>query len=196
MGMINKIEEQISDSLKVKQEMLNSPGVLEGIERAVNELTKAFKNGKKLLIAGNGGSAADAQHLAAEFINKFSFDREALPAIALTTDTSVITSIGNDSSFNNIFSRQVSALGEEGDIFFAISTSGNSSNLLTAIEIAKRRNLLTIGLTGESGGRMASLCDICIKIPASQTPRIQEAHLLIEHIICSIVEQNIFTNNE
>ncbi len=146
----------------------------------------------KLMLAGNGGSAADAQHLAAEFVNKFNFDRPGLPALALTTDTSILTSVGNDSSFLQVFARQISALGNKGDVFIAISTSGKSPNLVEALKAAKLKEVITIGMTGASGGLMKDLCDICIRVPSDETPRVQEAQILLGHIICSIVEEELF----
>lgn len=191
--MKDRIREQIQESAELKMKLLASKELLEDIEKASVEIIKAFRAGHKLLIAGNGGSAADAQHLAAEFVNKFNFDRPGLPAIALTTDTSILTSVGNDTTFNTVFSRQISALGKEGDLFIAISTSGKSSNLLEALKEAHSRKLFSIGITGFSGGLMKDLCDICIIIPGTDTPRIQEAQLLVEHIICSLVEEELFS---
>lgn len=190
--MKDRIRKQIKDSADLKLKLLESTGLLEDIEKASREIIKAFRNGHKLLLAGNGGSAADAQHLAAEFVNKFNFDRPGLPALALTTDTSILTSVGNDSSFQKIFARQISALGKEGDVFIAISTSGKSSNLVEAMKTAKLKEVITIGMTGASGGLMKELCDICIRVPSDETPRIQEAHILLGHIICSIVEEELF----
>ena len=170
------------------------PGMLADIEKVSSEIIKSFRSGHKLLLAGNGGSAADAQHLAAEFVNKFNFDRPGLPAVALTTDTSILTSVGNDSSFLQVFARQVSALGNEGDVFLAISTSGKSLNLVEALKAAKGKKLVTVGMTGASGGLMKEFCDICIRIPSGETPRVQEAQILAGHTICSIVEEELFGN--
>lgn len=153
----------------------------------------ALARGNKVLICGNGGSAGDAQHIAGEFVNRFLFDRPALPAIALTTDTSVITAISNDSSYEKIFSRQVEALGHAGDILFAISTSGKSPNILAALTEAKRRNIFTIGLTGRPGP-MNDLCDLCLNVPDKNTPQIQEVHLACEHAYCMLVENFMFRN--
>jgi D-sedoheptulose 7-phosphate isomerase len=190
--MQKTIKEQISDSAELKKMLLENRQVLEAIERSSLKITAAFRENKKLLLAGNGGSAADAQHIAAELVNRFGFDRPALGAIALTTDTSILTSISNDSGFKGVFKRQVEALGREGDVFVALSTSGNSENLLAALETCRSRHIFSIGLTGSTGGKMAELCDICIKVPSDDTPRIQEVHILIGHIICSIVEAEIF----
>ena len=144
------------------------------------------------MLAGNGGSAADAQHIAGELVSKFYFERPAIDAVALTTNTSILTAIGNDLGYEVLFSRQVEAMGHEGDVFIGISTSGNSKNIVKALEVCRERGIYTIGLTGESGGAMKELCDLCIQIPCSETPRIQEAHMMIGHIICCLVEETLF----
>jgi len=190
--MQERILNQIKESVDLEQKLLESTEVLSGIEKAAQAIITAFRDKKKLMLAGNGGSAADAQHIAAEFINRFGFDRPALPSVALSTDTSVLTSIGNDSGFEKIFARQVEALGNEGDIFIGISTSGTSENIIRAFNICRKEKIVTIGLTGIFGGPMKDLCDICIKVPSGETPRIQEAHNLIGHIICSLVEEELF----
>lgn len=189
--MQERIKSEIRASLEIKQRLLEKPELLADIEKASDEIIKSLRNGHKLLFAGNGGSAADSQHLAAEFVNKFSYDRQALPAISLTTDTSVLTSVGNDSSFSQVFARQIAALGSEGDIFIGISTSGNSLNVVEALKAARRKKIVTIGLTGNQGGLVKELSEICIRVPSDQTPRIQETHILIGHIICSIVEEEL-----
>jgi D-sedoheptulose 7-phosphate isomerase len=159
-------------------------------------LIRCFQGGNKLLLCGNGGSAADAQHVAGEFVNRFRFDRDALAAIALTTDTSVLTCIGNDSAFENVFSRQVQALGVKGDALVGISTSGRSPNVLKALEAAKTRGLITVGFTGATGGEiMAPTCDFCLAIPSDDTPRIQEAHEFVWHFICGAIESRLFPQN-
>jgi D-sedoheptulose 7-phosphate isomerase len=163
---------------------------IEKITQAADIITKALTNGKKLLLCGNGGSAADCQHVAGEFVNRFLFNHAPLPAIALTTDTSVLTAIGNDSDFDKIFSRQIQALGDTGDVLIAISTSGASKNILKAAKTAKQKNLTIIALTGEKG--FSSIADLVIDVPSCSTPRIQEAHIFILHTICEIVEKNIF----
>jgi D-sedoheptulose 7-phosphate isomerase len=156
-------------------------------------IVRCFRGGNKLLICGNGGSAADAQHVAGEFVNRFRYDHAALPAIALTTDTSILTCIGNDSAFENIFSRQVEAMGKPGDILAGISTSGKSSNILKALDIARARGLTTIGFTGDKGrGSLGSKSDLCLIVPSTDTPRIQESHIFVWHVICGVVEQNLF----
>jgi D-sedoheptulose 7-phosphate isomerase len=192
MQMNEKIKQQILSSVELKQKLLESPSLISAVEIAAMAVLTALKSSRKLLLAGNGGSAADAQHIAAEFVNKFNLERAGLPAIALTTDTSILTSVGNDYSFSQIFARQVRALGNEGDVFIAISTSGKSSNLFEALKACREKKIVTIGLTGESGGTMKELSDICIHIPSEETPRVQEAQILIGHIICSIVEEEIF----
>ncbi len=165
------------------------PTLIEQITQAcIDTLTR----GNKLLLAGNGGSAADAQHIAGEFVSRFYFDRPGLPAIALTTDTSVLTAIGNDYGYEKLFSRQVQALGVKGDLLFAISTSGRSPNILLALGEARERGLTTVGFTGRAGGEMPDLCDYCLRVPADQTPTIQEAHMVIAHTVCALVEQRLF----
>ncbi len=191
--MQEKIKNQIKSSVELKQKLLESQDVLSAIEAAAHAIVSAFRNKKKLLLAGNGGSAADAQHLAAEFVNRFGFDRPGLPAIALTTDTSILTAIGNDSSFDRVFARQVEALGNPGDVFMGISTSGTSHNLMEALNTCKKHKITTIGLTGIYGGQMKDLCDFCIKVPSGETPRIQEVHILAGHIICNLVEEEMFS---
>ena len=157
-------------------------------------ITECFKQGNKILLCGNGGSAADAQHVAAEFINRFRFDRPALPAIALTTDSSILTCIGNDLTFENIFSRQVEALGIKGDILVGISTSGHSANVLKALGTARAKSLTTIGFTGQKGrDPMSANCDYCLVIPSSDTARVQECHEFIWHVICGAVEKQLFS---
>jgi D-sedoheptulose 7-phosphate isomerase len=159
----------------------------------VDCLVQCFRNGNKLLLCGNGGSAADAQHVAAEFINRFRFDRPALPAIALTTDTSILTAIGNDSSFEFVFSRQVEALAVKGDILVGISTSGGSANVLKALEAARTKGVTIVGFTGEKGrNTMGTKCDYCLVVPSADTARIQECHEFVWHVICGLVEQTLF----
>lgn len=191
--MQERIKSQIKNSAEVQQRLLESSDVLAAVEQAANAIISAFRNKKKLMLAGNGGSAADAQHIAAEFVNRFGFDRPGLPAIALTTDTSIITAVGNDSRFERVFSRQAEALGCEGDVFLGISTSGTSQNVIEALESCRKNGIVTIGLTGIYGGLMKDHCDICIKVPSGETPRIQELHSLIGHIICNLVEEELFS---
>jgi len=164
------------------------------ILEVANVIKSAIKKGNKVLFFGNGGSAADAQHMAGEFVCRFMLNRQALPGIALTTDSSVITAIANDYDFKSIFSRQIEGISQKGDIAFAISTSGSSENILVALEKSKDLGLTTIGLSGQTGGSMAAYCDYMILVPSISTPRIQEGHLLIEHIICGIVEELLYGN--
>jgi D-sedoheptulose 7-phosphate isomerase len=167
--------------------------------RAIADVARVFvaalNSDKTLLFAGNGGSAADAQHIAGELVSRFLFDRPGLPAIALSTDTSILTSIGNDYGYDYVFARQVEALGRPGDIFVGISTSGNSPNILAALEAAGKKGLTTVGLTGGKGGKMVGLCDHVLCAPASSTPRIQECHLATYHLLCALVEEAIFGNS-
>jgi len=156
-------------------------------------IEEALTNGKKIMLIGNGGSAADCQHIAAEFIGRFKSERQSYPAIALTTDTSVLTALANDYSFDTVFSRQVEGLGKRWDILFGISTSGNSTNIISAIKAAKRRNIFTVGLLGKDGGKLKDLVDLPIIVPVQNIARIQECHILIGHIICDIVENNLKT---
>ncbi|MBF7047544.1 D-sedoheptulose 7-phosphate isomerase [Campylobacter volucris] len=186
------IKSHFADSIKVKDEILNDENLINLIKKAALMIIQAYKNGNKTLLAGNGGSAADAQHIAGEFVSRFYFDRPGIASIALSTDTSILTAIGNDYGYENLFARQVQAQGNKGDVFIGISTSGNSKNILKALEICKEKEILSIGLSGSSGGVMNELCDICIKVPSSCTPRIQESHILIGHILCAIVEEELF----
>lgn len=189
---MEEIIKHFKNAMAIKRNILDNPGIINQIESSASIISDAYKKGFKTMIAGNGGSAADAQHMAGEFVSKFNFDRPGLASVALTTDSSIITAIGNDYGYEKVFARQIEAQGISGDIFIGISTSGNSKNILEAIRKCKEKNIFTIGFTGETGGEMAQLCDICIQIPSNETPRIQEVHLLIEHIICGIVEENMF----
>lgn len=184
--------EQIKKSIEAKKRILENKELMLLIEEVSIKAVELYKQGNKIMLAGNGGSAADAQHIAGELVSRFYFDRPGLPALALTTDTSIITAIGNDYGYDKLFARQIQANGNEGDMFIGISTSGNSVNVVKALEECKKQNIITVGLTGEKGGKMEELCDFCIKVPSNETPRIQESHILIGHIICSIVEEVIF----
>lgn len=193
MEIINQyIKSHFEDSIQVKNQILQDKALIELIQKVALITTNAYKNGFKTMLAGNGGSAADAQHIAGEFVSRFYFDRPGIPSIALTTDTSILTAIGNDYGYDRLFARQVQAQGVKGDIFIGISTSGNSTNIIEAIKVCKEKEIISIGLTGQSGGKMADLCDYCIKVPSNCTPRIQESHIVIGHIICAIVEEEIF----
>ncbi|EAJ5943670.1 D-sedoheptulose 7-phosphate isomerase [Campylobacter jejuni] len=186
------IKEHFQESILVKEQILKDENLITLIKNASLEVIKAYKNGNKTLLAGNGGSAADAQHIAGEFVSRFYFDRPGIASIALTTDTSILTAIGNDYGYENLFARQVQAQGVKGDVFIGISTSGNSKNILKALELCKQKEIISIGLSGANDGDMNELCDYCIKVPSTCTPRIQEAHILIGHIICAIVEEELF----
>ena len=186
------LKEQLADSIRVKSALLADDERMADVVRAAQLCVTSLQRDGRILVAGNGGSAADAQHFAGELVSRFYFDRPALAAIALSTDTSILTAIGNDYGYELVFSRQIEANGRAGDVFVAISTSGNSPNILRAIEVAKARGLVVIGLTGETGGKMASLCDVCLRAPSTSTPRIQECHLALEHFICAYVEDAIF----
>lgn len=183
---------QLAQSIATMQAVFADPGIHETLARAAESTAETLRNGGKLLVAGNGGSAADAQHLVAEFVVRLSVNRPALRAIALTTDTSILTAGGNDFGFETIFARQIEALGVPGDVFLGISTSGNSPNIVNALETARGMGLKTFGLSGGNGGRMAGLCDYSIVIPSSVTMNIQESHLALEHIFCMLVEHHIF----
>ncbi|MBU0714378.1 MAG: D-sedoheptulose 7-phosphate isomerase [Verrucomicrobia bacterium] len=183
---------QIKASIEVKQAIMADAAMIGTIKQVAAAVIKAYRNGHKLLLAGNGGSAADAQHLAGELVNRFRFDRPALPAISLSTDTSVLTCIANDSDFKNIFARQVQALGVKGDMFVGISTSGSSPNVLKALEQCRAMKIISIGLTGRNSAKMEKLCDYCIAVPSEDTPRVQEAHITIGHILCDLIESSLF----
>ncbi len=178
-------------SIAVKQAVLNDSSLTDKIARVADACVQAYRSGRKVMFAGNGGSAADAQHLAGELVNKFRFDRPGLPAVALTTDTSVMTAIGNDYGFDRLFARQVEALGVRGDVFIGISTSGNSANIVEAIKTCKEIGVTSVAMTGSRPCQM-DIADIVLKIPCQETPRIQECETLIGHIICSIIEEEMF----
>jgi D-sedoheptulose 7-phosphate isomerase len=190
--MKDYIREQVKASIDVKELYLKDEKNIDLLDTVAAELIAAYRAGKKTLIAGNGGSAADAQHIAAEFVSRFYFDRPALASIALTTDTSALTAIGNDYGYELLFSRQIEANGQAGDFYIAISTSGNSKNVIKSLESAKKLGIKTIGLTGKSGGKMKDMVDYWIAVPSDETPRIQECHILIGHILCAAVEKELF----
>lgn len=181
----------IKENIAVQTSLLEDSNTIALLCKIVHEITNALAKGNKLLLFGNGGSAADAQHIAAEFVGRYLKERQALPAVALSTNTSILTAVGNDYSFNDIFARQVEAFGQSGDVAIGISTSGNSSNVLRGLHLAKTRNLITVGLTGRSGGHIKNIVDYCIRIPSDDTPRIQEGHILIGHILAEIVEDAV-----
>lgn len=184
------IKKAFMEGLRVKEDFIkrNTSSLIHLAEH----LSKAFTNNKKLLLCGNGGSAADAQHLAAEFVNRFQLERKPLPALALTTDTSIITSVANDYSYDEVFSKQINALGVQGDILLAISTSGRSENVLSAIRTAKKKGLYTVGFIGGDGGEMRRLVDLALVVESDQTPRVQETHILAGHLICELVDYILF----
>ena len=186
------VAQQIGESIAVKQALLDDRALIAQIGDVADLIVATYRRQGKVLIAGNGGSAADAQHIAAELVSRFTFERPALPALALTTDTSILTGIGNDYGYDSLFSRQVEASGRPGDVFIGISTSGNSTNIVRALEAARANGLITVGLTGATGGKMGGLCDHCLKVPSNDTPRIQECHITVGHILCAHTENTLF----
>lgn len=189
--MKNIIKNSFQDSINTKKLFLDDDDLIESISNTAQEIIKCFNNKGTIFFAGNGGSFADSQHITAEFTSRFLFDRDSLPAIALGTNSSSMSAIANDYGYEKIFSREISSLGSLNDIFIPITTSGNSLNLIHAAKEAQRKNLKVVALTGESGGKLASICN-CIKVPSSKVPRIQECHILIGHILCQIVEEELF----
>lgn len=189
---MKKIKEIIEASIHVKQQVLANEELLKTIEKIAEVIVAAFKNGNRIYFCGNGGSAADAQHLAAEFSGRFYKDRKALPAEALHCNTSYLTAVGNDYGYDVVYSRMIEGIGEKGDVLIGLSTSGNSANIIKAFEAAKEKEMITVGFTGLTGGIMKSLSDYLINIPSSDTPRIQESHIMAGHIICQLVEDKYF----
>lgn len=192
--MSQQIKDIIDASIKVKQVLLADEKLVGVIDECVSVIVNAFNAGNKVLFCGNGGSAADAQHLAAEFSGRFYIDRDSLPAEALHCNTSYLTAVGNDYSYDVIFSRLIKGLGKKGDVLIGLSTSGNSANIVNAFETAKEKEMITIGFTGLTGGRMKEISDYLLNVPSTDTPRIQESHILVGHIICQLVEERIFGN--
>jgi D-sedoheptulose 7-phosphate isomerase len=190
--MQNKIKEIISSSISVKQQVLQDADILNTIEKITDVIVAIFKNNGTVLLCGNGGSAADAQHLAAEFSGRFYKDREPLNAEALHVNTSYLTAVANDYSFNEVYSRLVKAKGKQGDVLIALSTSGNSENIVEAAKTAKAKEMTVVAFTGKDGGKLKEYADYLINIPSTDTPRIQECHILIGHIICQLVEEKFF----
>jgi D-sedoheptulose 7-phosphate isomerase len=190
--MIDHIKKIISESISVKKKILLDEVMLNNIIQVVQEIVKAFKEGKRVYFAGNGGSAADAQHLAAEFSGRFYTDRAALPAEALHCNTSYLTAVANDYSYDEIYARLIHGIAHRGDVLVGLSTSGNSGNIVKAFETAREKQVITVGFTGETGGKMKSLSDYLFNIPSIDTPRIQESHILVGHIICELVEKEYF----
>ena len=187
------IKQYIQDSLDTKSKILNDENILTTIQKIADEIVEAYKKDKKVLTAGNGGSAGDAQHIAGELVSKFFFDRPGLTAFSLATDTSILTAIGNDYGYEKSFSRQIQANAKEGDIFIGISTSGNSKNIVLALEEAKKKGVTTVGFVGSKECEMDKYCDYIIHVPSASTPTIQESHIMIGHIICALVEEAIFS---
>jgi len=191
--MENIILKRFKESAEVKTRFLKEN--LSKLLDVIRLISLTFEAGNKIFLFGNGGSAADAQHLAAEFVNRYTMDRPPLPAIALTTDTSILTSVSNDMGFDEIFAKQLRALGKEGDVAIGISTSGNSSNVVKAFEVAQEMGIKTVAFTGNDGGMLAKMANISLAVPSTSTPRIQEAHILIGHILCEMVEHQLFLKN-
>lgn len=189
-----KIRGEYAKTVTLLTSMAEDVTLNEQIIKAVAMSVYALKHGGKLMFAGNGGSAADAQHWAGELVSRFYFDRPGLPAIALTTDTSILTAIGNDYGYDYTIARQIEALGRSGDLFFAISTSGRSKNILRAAHAAREAGIGVVGFTGEAGGDLAELCDVCFRIPSNETPKIQEGHEFLGHLICGLIEHEMFAN--
>jgi D-sedoheptulose 7-phosphate isomerase len=189
---MEQIKNIVQSSIKVKQDVLQNEELLKTVQHCITVLVQAFKNGNKVLFCGNGGSAADAQHLAAEFTGRFYTDRDALPAEALHCNTSYLTAVANDYSYDVIYSRMVKGIGNKGDVLIGLSTSGNSPNIYNAFEVAKEKEMITIAFTGLTGGSMKALSDYLINVPSTDTPRIQESHIMLGHIICQLVEAEYF----
>lgn len=192
--MTEKIKSIISSSINVKQTILSEGSLLPVIEQVSNELVKCLRNGNRIYFCGNGGSAADAQHLAAEFSGRFYTDRKALPAEALHVNTSYLTAVANDYSYDVVYSRLIDGIANEGDVVVGLSTSGNSTNIVKAFESARVKKIVTVGFTGKEGGKMKGLSDFLINIPSNDTPRIQESHIMLGHIICQMVEELYFAS--
>jgi D-sedoheptulose 7-phosphate isomerase len=193
---MEKIKDIIQSSIEVKQQVLQNEELLSTIAKVVGMITNSLKAGGRIYFCGNGGSAADAQHLAAEFSGRFYTDRKALPAEALHCNTSYLTAVANDYSYDVIYARLIDGIGSKGDVLVGLSTSGNSGNIVKAFEVAKEKRIITVGFTGLSGGAMKSLSDYLVNIPSTDTPRIQESHIMIGHIICQLVEENYFSGND
>jgi D-sedoheptulose 7-phosphate isomerase len=189
---MQSIRDQLCESARNLDVMASDAELVGLIGTVASACVAALGNGHKVLFAGNGGSAADAQHLAAELVSRYAYDRPGLPAFALTTDTSVLTAIGNDYGYEHLFARQLEAVGGAGDVFFALSTSGRSPNVLKALDAARTKGLVTVGMTGRTGGQMAGRCNYLLRVPADATPRIQEGHIAIGHAICQIIEAQLF----
>lgn len=190
---MEKIKKIIEESIKTKQQVLQNEDLLKTICDVVKVITEAFRTGHRVYFCGNGGSAADAQHLAAEFSGRFYTDRKALPAEALHCNTSYLTAVANDYGYDVIYARMIDGIGQSGDILVGLSTSGNSANIIKAFETAREKGMITVAFTGLTGGQMRSVSDFLINIPSTDTPRIQESHIMAGHIICQLVEEKLFT---
>ena len=191
-----RIAGEFDKTIDLLQSMRDDPGVSDLVESAVRLAVDALRAGNKLMFCGNGGSAADAQHWAGELVSRLYFDRPGLPAIALTTDTSILTAIGNDYGYDYVFARQIEAIGRPGDVLVAISTSGNSANILRAIGAAREKGIRVVGFTGQDGGRMADACDLCFRVPSKETPKVQEGHEFIGHLWCGLIEHVLFAGHD
>lgn len=194
--MPQTIKNIIAQSINVKQQILQNDELIHTINNCITAIVLAFNNGNKVLFCGNGGSAADAQHLAAEFSGRFYIDRDALPAEALHCNTSYLTAVANDYSYNDIYARLLKGIGQKGDVLIGLTTSGNSKNICNAFEVAAQKQMITIGFTGASGGALKALSTHLLNVPSTDTPRIQESHILLGHIICQLVEEKIFGINK
>jgi D-sedoheptulose 7-phosphate isomerase len=190
--MKDKIRKIISESVAVKNNILENESILTTVHEVASLMVNALRQGNRIYFCGNGGSAADAQHLAAEFSGRFYLDRDALPAEALHCNTSYITAVGNDYGYDLVYARLIKGIGNKGDFLVGLSTSGNSVNIIKAFEIAREKGIITVGFTGESGGKMKGLSDYLLNVPSSNTPRIQESHIMLGHIVCQLVEEQYF----
>lgn len=190
--MMNYIKNNISESVDAKKRLLENDKLLAVIEKVAGECIEAYKRGNKILVCGNGGSASDAQHMVGELVGRYKLERFGIPAVALNSNVAVMTAIGNDYDYDSIYSKQVKAMGNPGDIFFGISTSGNSANVVEAACMAEKLGIKTVSLTGEGGGRLGQISDYAINVPSANTPRIQEMHILIIHIICGLIEKRLY----
>lgn len=186
------IKENIKESLESKKKLLEDADFIASVEKVAELCIAAYKNGNKILVCGNGGSASDAQHMVGELVGRYLIERSGIPAVALNANTTVVTALANDYDYNKIFAKQVKALGQGGDILFGISTSGNSSNVNNAFEVAKKMGIKTVGLTGRNGGKMRGNSDYLLNVPSDRTPRIQEMHIMLIHIICGLIEKGLW----
>jgi D-sedoheptulose 7-phosphate isomerase len=191
LGIAQLVKRRVRESIAVKEAILENESLLDLVQEVAGVCVRSLKQGGKLLFFGNGGSAADAEHLAAELVGRYSRERRALPAVSLTANSSCLTAIGNDYSYELVFSRQIEAFGNKGDIAIGISTSGNSPNVVRALRVAKGKGMITAAMTGKTGGTLKALVDYCLRIPSTQTARIQEGHILVGHVLCEIIEESL-----